>query len=137
MMMRLDVSWMIGRELVDVSLLQPANWGFGFAQGGLIQAECPWRVLVNSRIVLSSDDHGHQYGNSAPLDVEVGVRSILLAQQVRSAEVCDDTRDIRVSFASGARLEILPLSSGYESWQIVSPNGERTVAQGGGNLVEL
>ena len=33
------------------------------------------------------------------------------------------------------RLEILPISSGYESWEVSAPDGTHTVAQGGGKLV--
>ena len=53
---------------------------------------------------------------------------------VAAAEVRDETRDLVIRFASGTRLELVPLSSGYESWQLGGPGGSLVVAQGSGQL---
>jgi hypothetical protein len=95
----------------------------------------PWRLVVAGHIALTSEDHRQQYGLPSPVDAEAQCRSMIVRLKIQSAEVREDTRDIVIVFESGERLEILPISSGYESWQMTAPDGTQTIAQGGGNLV--
>ena len=77
-----------------------------------------------------------RYVNCAsPIDAAVTCRTMLGGAVIQMAEVRAGTRDIIIDFESGDRLEIIPLSSGFESWQIAAPGGTITIAQGGGNLV--
>jgi hypothetical protein len=133
--MNLDVSWMIGRVFREVKFAAPTPWSFRFGEGAEIRAYSVWRIMVGGGIVLSSDDHHQQYGLPAPVDAEARCQSLIVQVRIECVEVRDETRDIVISFESGARLEILPLSSGYESWVIDAPDGTQTIAQGGGNLV--
>jgi hypothetical protein len=133
--MPLDISWIRGRAFAEVSFLAPASWSFRFGKGIEIRADCAWRVVVDGHIVLSSEDHGQQFGLPQPVNAELHCRSLIVRQTIQSADVRDDTRDILILFESGARLEIVPMSSGYESWQLAGPDGTQTIAQGGGNLV--
>ena len=84
--------------------------------------------------MLTSDDHGKQFGLPEPVDAEARCRSLIVGVKIERVEVVEDTADFMIFFESGARLEILPISSGYESWQVAAPDGTATVAQGGGNL---
>jgi len=133
--MPFDVSWMLGRTFAEVIFLAPTTWSFRFGEGVEIRADCAWRLIDGGQIALSSEDHGQQYGHPAPVDAEAQCRSRIVALKIQSAAVREDTRDIVIIFESGARLEIVPISSGYESWQIAAPDGTQTIAQGGGNLV--
>jgi hypothetical protein len=99
-----------------------------------VRADCPWRVIRDGGIVLSSEDHGQQYGLPAPVDAEAECRRLIGGAVVAGAEVRDETRDFVIRFASGTRLELVPLSSGYESWQLGGPGGSLVIAQGGGQL---
>jgi hypothetical protein len=99
-----------------------------------VRADCPWRVIRDGGIVLSSEDHGQQYGLPAPVDAEAECRRLIGGAVVAAAEVRDETRDFVIRFASGTRLELVPLSSGYESWQLGGPGGSLVVSQGGGQL---
>ena len=83
---------------------------------------------------MSSEDHGHQYGLPAPVDAEAECRRLICGAVVAAVEVRDETRDFVIRFASGTRLELVPRSSGYESWQLAGPGGSLVVAQGGGHL---
>lgn len=112
-------------------------WSFRLGEGVEIRAECVWRLVVDGHIALTSEDHGHQFGLPSPVDAERRCRSVILEVEIQIAEVREDTRDIVSVFSSGARLEILPVSSGYESWEITAPDGTQVIAQGGGNLVVL
>ena len=85
--------------------------------------------------MLSSEDHGHPYDHGVPVDTAARCRPLLIQHTVVQAEVRNDTRDILLYFDNDPRQEIVPLSSGYESWEIVDPSGRQIVAQGGGNVV--
>jgi hypothetical protein len=133
--MEADISWMLGKAFREVNFLAPESWFFGFGEGVYIRTESAWRIIVGARIALSSEDHEQWYGLPSPVDAEARCQSLLVQNRVERAEIREDTRDIVIVFESGARLEILPVSSGYESWQVSGPDGSETIAQGGGNLV--
>jgi Family of unknown function (DUF6188) len=133
--MSCDLGWIIGRSIVEVVSYEGPSWSFRFGGAMEVRADSPWRLIRGGHIVLSSEDHGHQYGHKEPIDAVAVCRTMICGKAVRSAEVREGTRDIVMLFETGDRLEIIPLSSGYESWQIAGPDGSMTVAQGGGNLV--
>jgi hypothetical protein len=133
--MSFDISWLIGRAVTEVVHTEPASWRFRFDDDSEIRPACPWRLIRSGSIALTSEDHGHVFGLGVPVDAAARCQALLGELKVRRAEVRDDTRDIVLDFDDGTRLEIVPLSSGYESWDIIEPSGRRTFAQGGGNLV--
>jgi Family of unknown function (DUF6188) len=133
--MTCDLDWLIGRPLVEVIIQDGPSWGFRFGDGTEVRADSPWRLIRSGRIVLCSEDHGQRYGHSSPIEAAVTCRTMLGGAVVQTAKVRDGTRDIIIDFESGDRLEVIPLSSGFESWQIAAPGGMITIAQGGGNLV--
>jgi hypothetical protein len=130
-----DIIWLIGRFVAKVEFANPAFWRFRFDAGTQICPGCPWRLVRSGAIVLSSEDHGHPYGHGVPVDAAARCRPLLIQHTVVQAEVRNDTRDILLYFDNDPRQEIVPLSSGYESWEIVDPSGRQIVAQGGGNVV--
>lgn len=133
--MSFDITWLIGRSVAAVEFADPAFWRFRFDDGSEICPGCPWRLVRIGAIVVSSEDRGHFFGRVVPADAAGLCRSLLTGLKVKSAEVRDDTRDIFLNFDGDIRLEILPLSSGYESWEIIESSGRQTVAQGGGTLL--
>ena len=44
------------------------SWFFVFADDISIVTESPWRFLDQDRIIITSEDHGHQFGLPAPVD---------------------------------------------------------------------
>jgi hypothetical protein len=133
--MTFDISCLIGRSVVEVEFSGPVFWRFRFDDGSEICPGCPWRLVRSGAIAVSSEDHGHSYGLGIPVDATALSRSLLVGLNVLKAEVRDDTRDILLCFDNEIRIEIVPLSSGYESWEIIEASGRQTVAQGGGNLM--
>ncbi len=126
--MNFDVAWLTGRRLAGVEWFTPDFWRFRFDDGSRIDVECPWRLIHGLRIALSSEDHGQVYGLGVPIDAASRCESLLAGLPVRQAEVRDDTRDILIHFDDHRRLEILPISSGYESWNLIDPSGRQTIA---------
>ncbi|HEX3727906.1 MAG TPA: hypothetical protein VHV08_16760 [Pirellulales bacterium] len=131
-----DLKWMVGRSIVSVALARPSLWVFGFDSVGAIAVETSWRILKGGRIVLSNEDHGQRFGLPTAIDARIKATELLSALAVSGSEVREGTLDLFLEFAGGFRLEVLPISSGYESWQIIDPGGRQIFAQGGGNLVE-
>ncbi len=129
-----DLTWLIGRTLNLIEFRGFGSWRFGFGADGLIQADCPWRLVREGRIALSSEDHGHQYGLTQPVDATVACQSQLGGLAVVAVAVRGETCDLLITFATEARLELIPLSSGYESWHVFGPEGRHIVALGGGGL---
>lgn len=129
-----DFTWLVGRILTRIESRGHGTWYFGFGDSQEIRGDCPWRLIRDGQIILSSEDHGHKYGLEHEIDAEAACRSEIGGAVVLNSEVRDQTRDLVVGFANGSRLELIPLSSGYESWQVFGPGGSFVVAQGGGGL---
>jgi hypothetical protein len=134
---RADFSWMVNRTFSEVRFGMPAVWHFCFEPNSRITAECPWRLLRNGRIAISSEDHLQRYGLSGPIDPAAVAAETIGNGSIASVQVRNDTADLLIEFSHGVRLEIIPLSIGYESWSVTAPSGLWVVAQGGGQLCGL
>ena len=75
-----------------------------------------------------------QYGLPSPLDAAAITTDLLQSHPVTRATVHDGTADLVLELGDTLRLEIIPISSGYESWIVCTPSGFQVVAQGGGQL---
>ena len=129
-----DLSWMVGRTIKSVVLNEPTEWAFSFEPGVGVGVECPWRLLKDGSIAVSSEDHLQQYGLPAPINAGATALSLVAKQRVTGAEVRSGTADLILKFENGMALEVIPFSSGYESWGVTTPSGFYIFAQGGGQL---
>jgi Family of unknown function (DUF6188) len=132
----LDLSWMTGCS-VSVSFAEPISWFFTLGDRCAISAECPWRLIHRGQIAVSSDDHKQQFGLPAPIDAASKATTLLAGAAITLVEVRQGTADLVLTFGNELRLEILPFSSGYESWQVSTPEGRSVIACGGGKLQAL
>ena len=128
-----DFSWMVGCRL-EVSFSEPLSWFFSFGGSLGIRVDCPWRLLHQGRIRISGEDHRQKFGLPAPIDAALIATSLLVGVVVRRVEVRNSTADLLLDFDGDWRLEIIPFSSGYESWQVSAPSSKTIVALGGGEL---
>lgn len=129
-----DLSWMVGRTITEVNFHEPAVRRFSFGRDASIAVECPWRILDHGRLVCSGDDHGQRFGLPAPVDAATDATNLLSAASVAAAQLREGSADILVEFSGHLRLEIIPISRGYEGWQLSDPFGMSFVAQGGGQI---
>jgi hypothetical protein len=129
-----DFSWMVGRAITAVTFSEPTWWTFSFGREASISLESPWRILARGRIACSSEDHQQQYGLPAVIDAAADAARLLAPVVVSRVEPLAASADLLISFSAHLRLEILPISSGYEAWQISDPFGRSFVAQGGGQI---
>ena len=130
----IDLSWTVGRVITKVSFHEPTLWCFSFGSKVCISAECLWRIVERGRVVLCSTDHRQQFGLPAPIDAAAKATALLSEKSVTAVQVREASADILVECDGDRRLEIIPDSSGYESWQLQDPFGTSYVAQGGGQI---
>jgi hypothetical protein len=130
----IELSWMVGRLIVEVSHHEPTLWYFSFGPDAGISVECLWRILHHNRVVLTCEDHGHQFGLPAPIDAATKSTDLLASRHIAAVQLREATADILIEFSDGIRLEIIADSSGYESWQLRDPSGTEYFAQGGGQI---
>jgi hypothetical protein len=128
-----DLSWMVGRVITGVVLHEPIPWVFALGPGAAISVECLWRVVERGHVVLCADDHGHKFGLPAPVDAVARVRELLVGP-IKTARLREATADLTLEFEGDRQLEIIPVSMGYESWQMSTPSGRSYVAVGGGRI---
>ena len=135
--MNIDFKWIIGQKVSKVSFREPESWDFQFQDGGILSVECPWRILKDGHIAVSHDDHMQQFGLPKPVDAGHVASEMLTSDRIVDIQVREGTADLVISFDQNKQLQVLPFSSGYESWQVNDPYGNRVIAQGGGRLVIL
>ncbi|QJW99766.1 hypothetical protein FTUN_7389 [Frigoriglobus tundricola] len=106
------------------------SWGFSFSGGLHIRVECLWRLLVSERVVLTSEDHAHQFGLPAPVDCVGEIRRCVEGVPITRATVRARTVDMSLDFSEAATLEVIATSTGYEAW-VLSGQGVLIVGQPG------
>ena len=131
---KVDLTWLIGLPVGEVSYLEPTLWRFFFGPQNHIGVECLWRVIKGGRVVLTREDHGQLFGLPTALDAVQRAAVLLSGVEVTAIQLREATADILIDFGGNLRLEVIPDSSGYESWQVYAPGGVCFVAQGGGQI---
>jgi len=128
------LEWLFASTLTGVSVTEAGRWTFQFRGGGVIHVECPWRLLRHDVLALSSQDHAQEYGLPSPVDAALELARHLEGRSVAGVSVIGGTCDLVIRFGSDDQLQILPFSTGHESWESFSPSGFHIVARGGQEL---
>ena len=108
------------------------SWFFMFTGDISIATESSWRLLNDDGIVVTSEDHGHQFGLPAPVDAAQRVLSAVLGKPVVAASIIRPTSDLSVDFEYTS-LQFLQMSCGYESWRL-SIRDNLTICLGAGDI---
>jgi hypothetical protein len=130
-----ELPWLLGSRLATVEAHEFDRWTFAFSQGGTIAIGCPWRLLHNCCIAVSSADHGQQFGLPARVNAATLLIETVGINPVTAVFIAEGTADLSISFGSEQQLQVLVLSSGYEAWESFSPTGFHLIAQAQGQLV--
>ena len=109
------------------------SWFFVFADDVSIVTESPWRFLTADGIVVTSEDHGHQFGLPAPVDAAERVLAGVSSRAVVAACITRPAADLIVDFGSQIQLQFFQMSCGYESWRLYI-RGDETICTGGGDI---
>jgi hypothetical protein len=127
-----NLSWMVGRTVRAVSFYEPTLWVFSLGVTERISVQCLWRILKDGRIVRCSGDHGQPFGLPEPVNAQRDATEWLSSSPVSAVKLIEGTADVALDIGVAFRLEIIPDSSGYESWTIRGPDQICYAAHGGG-----
>jgi hypothetical protein len=127
---------LIGRTCTKVYEGYPGNFTFDFDDKHILGVDCLWRLLGDGRVLRTSLDHGQQFGLPRRVDAFSELASFLMDRKVKDVQVRAVSADLALQFDGDYSLEIIPDTSGYESWKFDAP-GVSLVAQGGGNICDL
>lgn len=94
---------------------------------------CLWRLMEGNRIRFTSEDEGQQFGLPSPVDAASELNRRIANAAVHSISLRDNTLDLEIRFDTGHVLQVIPDSSGYESW-IAHNHTRQFIAIGGGEL---
>ncbi len=111
--MKIDVNWMTARKTQRLSFRDPESWVLDFDGGGSIAVDCPWRILKNGQITVSSEDHKQQYGLPKRIDAASVANDLIGAIGITDIQVHEGTADLFISFGQDIQLQVLPFSTGY------------------------
>jgi hypothetical protein len=131
----MSLDWLKGTVCTRVYEHYPGNFTFEFG-GATLAVDCLWRVIADGKVVLTSRDHGQQFGLPAPVDAYAQAISVLRGRRVVEIRLDERSADLRLEFEGGKRLEVLTDSSGYEPWNYHAP-GVHLVALGGGGVAKF
>jgi hypothetical protein len=84
---------------------------------------------------VSADDDGQKFGLPQPINAAAEVTGLIGGCLTRSVTIRPGVLDLLIEFEGVHTLEVLPLSSGYEAWEVDRPaDRSRVIAVGGGEL---
>jgi hypothetical protein len=109
------------------------SWFFTFTDSVSVTTESPWRLMTSDGIVVTSEDHGQQFGLPSPVDASARVLSILYNGPIRTSRIDTSTGDLFLSFSEGTLLQFLQMSCGYEAWRLCVGD-DNFICTGGGEI---
>lgn len=104
------------------------GWVFSFGRACWLTLECPWRIVVDDRMALASEDDGQRFGGSAPIDIEANANAMIGHLRVVSLAMAEGTADIQIIFDGDTRVDVFNDSMGYEGWQAGFRDGDTDVS---------
>src|SRR5713226_7862607 len=128
-----DLTWLVHHRFQSLTRRE-YDWVFLFDEDVSLVVACLWRFVEAGRIRGTSADDGHQFGLPAPMHMVDEVTRRLAHVSIIAVELRDGLLDLNLQFSTGHVLQIIPDSSGYESWNL-SRGPKQYVAVGGGDLV--
>jgi hypothetical protein len=115
--------------------LEKKDYSWFFRFGDItIRTESEWRFVADGHILVTSSDHGQQFGLPSPVDAIAQVMSRVRGKAIRAASISETTGDLCIDLEGDLQLEFLQMSSGYESWDLSAP-GLNVICGGGGRLI--
>jgi len=133
--MNQDLDWLLGHKVERVTYDPETQvWSLVMSSSIRFDILTPWRILTESRIALSSRDHGQKYGLPGPVDGVSRATELIGGRRVERILIDDASADLCIELEGGAVIRTFNDSSGWEAWIVHAPQGQY-IAQGGGNIV--
>lgn len=127
-----SLAWLTQHRLQSV-YRREYDWVLVFDDDASVVVSCLWRLIERGRIRFTSNDEGQQFGLPAPVDAAAELNRRIANAKVDVVTLRDNTLDLELLFDTGHVLQIIPDSSGYESWT-ADERSTQFIAIGGGEL---
>ena len=134
-MTRPDISVLVGTTLRSVTS-EPHSWHFVLSDGSSVRCECPWRLVAEARIAVTSEDHDQRFGLTQGVDAATRALTSIGARAISDARIATETGDLIIHFGTSTRVEVIVDSCGYESWHLTLADGRTLIATGGGDIAQ-
>jgi hypothetical protein len=112
-----------GATLLRIERLSNNYWVLHFGETVRLNIEAPWRLTSQDAILVARDDDGQKFGLPMAVDAERELRQKIEGHRVTAAVANPATSDLTLQFDNALTLEVLNLSSGYESWTLNDNDG--------------
>lgn len=129
------LTWLV-QHRIESAHRRGHEWVFTFDPNASLVVSCLWHLIEDDRVRLTSEDDGQQFGLPEPIDANQELNRCICRARVEAVSLRENTLDLELRFSTGHLLQVIPDSSGYESW-IAQGNDARYIAVGGGELVIL
>jgi hypothetical protein len=130
----LSADELVGQRVTLIeSSAAPIMWWFRFERCTL-SVETVWRLISDSRVLVTGEDHGQMFGHDTPVDASALLREAVGDRPVTAAHLGPIHGDLTLEFAPTLYLQVFVQSSGYESWSLSKSDGSQLVATSGGRV---
>lgn len=119
------------------SFLEPITWVLKFKNGAEFSNFSLCRIIKENQLIASTKDHGEWFGLNEPYNAEAELNSLVSNSVVIDVFYGSTGSDIIFSMSNGITIEILSVSTGYESWEYRTQEGVLYVATGSGKISEF
>lgn len=123
----------VGSQVVSVEK-RDYSWFVAFGPSITVATETLWRLIGQDRIIVTSEDHGHQFGLPEPVDASSVMLSRLRGRAVTAAAIDASSGDLTITFGESLLAQFLQTSFAYESWRLYV-HGTEIICTGGGDIV--
>ena len=128
----IDLSWLRGQGIADVIIYRPGLWRFLLGGRASLDLECLWRVILHTRLALTSEDHNRKFGNPPErLNAAAKAMELLRGKTILDARIEERSCDLMIELSENTRLEFVSNSMIEEAWCLRDTIGIATLSQGG------
>jgi len=138
------IEWLKGHRVRELAKRE-RDWVLRVDQGVSIVIWCLWRICQQGEIAVTSDDDSHCPASRIATEILQG--SLITSAKIMGGASCPASPrtntqlkglvsrvvgsplDLEITFESGTLLQLVQISSRYESWMVVSPGGRSLAAR--------
>ncbi|WP_049630996.1 hypothetical protein [Cellvibrio sp. pealriver] len=132
----MELEKLIGKT-AKLSFLAPSTWTLAFGCGAEFSNFSICRISKEKQLLACTKDHDQWFGLKEPYDAEKEINNHISNGVITGASFGLSSNDIVLSMSTGIVIEILSISTGYETWEYRCAEGILYVASGAGNVNEF
>ena len=114
-----------------------SDWLFSFEDRLTLNVVCPWRIVTNSGIAVTDEDHIPLIGLKREGGATVATNALLSGKRLVAFSAEIRTADLRLIFEEDVQLQVTNNSSLHDCWRASFRYGEQSltaIGTGGGDV---